>query len=133
MGVVLDTSVLVRTERQPGADSFGPFADRGEVFIAALTVSELLVGVHRADTEDRRSRRLAFVEGVLARTKVLDFTTATARIHAGLLAELQRHGTPIGAHDLLIAATAIAAGCAVVTTHPAEFERVTGLEVLTLQ
>jgi predicted nucleic acid-binding protein len=36
----------------------------------------------------------------------------------------------IGAHDLIIAATALSHGCAVLTTNAAEFARVPGLEVL---
>ena len=129
MGLVLDTGVFIRAERD-GAVDFSPWADYGDAFISAITVSELLVGVHRADSDTRRARRSAFVEAILARLPVLDFTTETARVHAGLFATLSQQGRMIGAHDLIIAATALSHGCAVFTTNAAEFARVPGLEVL---
>jgi len=46
------------------------------------------------------------------------------------MAELASQGTPIGSHDLWIAATAIFYGCSVLTTNANEFERVSGLTVL---
>jgi predicted nucleic acid-binding protein len=36
----------------------------------------------------------------------LDFTSSIARVHAEISADLQSKGQPIGAHDLIIAATA---------------------------
>jgi tRNA(fMet)-specific endonuclease VapC len=42
-----------------------------------------------------------------------------ARTHAGLLAHARRSGRPRGAHDLLIAATAVARGRTVVSADPA--------------
>jgi hypothetical protein len=49
-----------------------------------------------------------------------------ARTHARLWAQLAA-GTPVGAHDLLIAATALAHGYAVLTDDPRDFGRVPGL------
>jgi len=131
MGVVLDSGVFIRAERR-GAVDFSQWASYGPAYISAVTVSELLVGVHRADTEARRVKRSAFVEAVLARLPVLDFTVEVARVHAGLFAALARQGQLIGAHDLIIAATALSHGCAVLTTNPSEFGRVPGLEVIEL-
>lgn len=130
MGLVLDTGVFIRAERG-GPLNFSPWADYGDAFISAITVSELLVGVHRADSDARRIRRSAFAEAILAQLPVLAFTAETARIHAGLFAALSQQGQMIGAHDLIIAATALSHGCAVLTTNAAEFTRVPGLEVLT--
>lgn len=129
MGLVLDTGVFIRAERGGSLD-FSPWADYGDAFISAITVSELLVGVHRADSDARRIRRSAFVEAILTQLPVLDFTAEVARVHAGLFAALSQQGQMIGAHDLIIAATALSHGCAVLTTN-AEFTRVPGLEVLT--
>ncbi len=131
MGLVLDRSVFIRTERSSLPD-FSCWIDHGEVFISVMTVSELLVGVHRADNESRRARRSAFVEAILARLPILDFTTEVARVHAGLHATLAKQGQLIGAHDLIIAATALSHGCAVLTANVSEFERVPRLEVLAL-
>ena len=132
MGLILDTSVFVQGERGAGGVDFDRWGDRGEAFLSAVSVSELLVGVHRADTEARRTRRLAYVEGILARVPVLDFDTDAARVHATVFATLSARGQLIGAHDLIIAATALSHGCAVLTVNVQEFRRVPGLEVLGL-
>jgi tRNA(fMet)-specific endonuclease VapC len=52
-----------------------------------------------------------------------------ARVHAELWATLQSRGEMIGAHDLLIAATARALNYGVVTLNVDEFQRVPGLNV----
>ncbi len=130
MGLVLDTCILIHAERH-GALDFSPWASHGDAFISAITVSELLVGVHRADNDACRARRSAFVEAILAQLPALDFTMETARVHAGLFAALSQQGQMIGAHDLIIAATALSHGCAVITTNAAEFAQVPGLDVLT--
>ena len=61
---------------------------------------------------------------------ILSFETEEARVHAGLFAFLAKKGKMIGAHDLIIAATAIVHNCAVLTENFKEFERVPGLETL---
>ncbi len=59
----------------------------------------------------------------------LDFEHACAEEYGQLRSHLRRTGTPIGAHDLLIAAQARAHGHVVVTRNDREFERVEGLRV----
>src|SRR5450756_1572901 len=81
--------------------------------LPAITASEPLIGVHRADSEDRRVRREVFVEGVLEAFQIMPFDLRVARVHArlwaGLLwAGLLSRGQMIGESDLLIAATALA-------------------------
>lgn len=95
-----------------------------------ITTSELLVGVHYAKNDTQKTRRSAFVESILAKIPVLNFETKEARIHAGLFAILAKQGKMIGAHDLIIAATAIVHNCAVLTENTSEFKRVPGLETL---
>lgn len=67
--------------------------------ISVITFSELLHGVHRADSEKRRLEREAFVERV------------------------------IGAHDLMIGATSISLGFSVLTSDVRDFERIPGLKI----
>lgn len=132
MGLILDTNVIIRAERRSMVTDFGRWADYGEAYISAITVSELLVGVHRAKDDTRRMRRLAFVEAVLARLPALDFTADVARVHAEAVATLSARGQRIGAHDMMIAATALFHGYAVLTTDVSEFGRVDGLTVVDL-
>lgn len=80
-------------------------ADDDDAAIAAITVAELLVGVHLAD-DAHRSDRQAFVDDVIDVVPIVDYDKAVASSHAELLAFVRRQGRPRGAHDLIIAATA---------------------------
>jgi len=133
VGLILDTNVLIHADRAEASVDFGLWASWGDAYISAITASELLVGVHRADSEARRLRRASFVEGVLGAIPVLDFTLEVARTHAGILAVLRGRGEIIDAHDLIIAATALSGGHAVLTSDLNEFRRVPGLEVLAFE
>ncbi len=130
MAVVIDTSVFIHAERHRTGIDMSRWRDRGSQLLCAITVSELLMGVHRANTEARREARRLFVERILSSIPVLDFNAVVARTHAEVNANLKQLGTPIGLHDLLIAATARFHGLPVLTCNVAEFSRVPGLEVL---
>ena len=66
---------------------------------------------------------------MLDRLSVVPFDLEAARIHARLAADLMAAGQAIGPNDLLIAATALAHGHAVLTHNLRHFERVPGLVV----
>jgi predicted nucleic acid-binding protein len=131
MAVLIDTSVLVDVER--GLLSLEPLlatAADEQVTISAVTVSELLHGVHRLHGGAKAARAEAFVEGLLMLLPVIPFDVAEARAHARLSAELQASGTPVGAHDLMIAATAIANDYRIITRDLRSFPRIEGIEVV---
>ncbi|HSS03576.1 MAG TPA: PIN domain-containing protein [Solirubrobacterales bacterium] len=128
MAVLIDTSVLVNAERR-GQSLDQAIGDQDRA-ISVITASELLHGVHRANTGAVRARRSAFVEHMISAIEPLTITTAVARAHAGIWAELENDGNLIGAHDLWIAATALSHGMAVATANPRDFERVPGLNVV---
>ena len=132
MGLIVDTSVFVHAERAKKNIDFRRWDRFGEIAVSAITAAELLVGVHRADSPARRANRLAFVEGVLAAVKVVDYTLDVARVHAELLATLVQRGQMIGPYDLIVAATALCRGAAVLTSNVDEFARVPNLQVLNL-
>jgi tRNA(fMet)-specific endonuclease VapC len=99
------------------------------VALAAITASELLVGVALAD-EAHRDARETFVNSVLSLFAVVPFALAEARAHARLLADLRRSGVTIGTADLQIAATCLANRYGVLTLNRRDFDRVPGLRVL---
>ena len=121
----MDTSVLVATERSGRAPARLLQAE-DDVAIAAVTAAELLVGVELADPR-RRRRRSAFMEGILSLVPVESYETDVARAHAALLAHAHRTGTPRGAHDLIIAATALARDRTVATMDASGFEGLPGV------
>jgi tRNA(fMet)-specific endonuclease VapC len=96
------------------------------VAIAAITAAELLVGVELSHGKGRQ-RRVAFVEDVLASIPIEPYDLDVARTHATLLAHTRRSGRPRGAHDLLIAATAVTHGRTVVSADPSGFAELPGL------
>ena len=130
MGLIVDSSVLIHFERSGRPVELSDQAASEAIFISVVTVSELLVGVHRANTEERKKSRLAFVEQIISTIAALDFTTPIARIHSEICADLQQKGQPIGAHDMIIAATAKCHGLSVVTKNAGEFSRVPNLRVI---
>jgi tRNA(fMet)-specific endonuclease VapC len=144
MGTVLDTTVFIELERAmrglPAALAMTEVAQRlksqlgesEEVGIAAITASELLHGVHRA-TNEHRGRRAAFVEAVLAGFPTLSFDLLVARVHARLWAGLASSGAEVGAHDRLVAATAISTGWRVGTANIRHFDCIPGLDMTPLQ
>jgi predicted nucleic acid-binding protein len=130
VAVLIDTSVVVDAERRR-APLEAAVAEEDRA-ISVVTASELLHGVHRAADATVRLRRQAFVEGVLASMQPLPITMHVARAHAEIWARLEADGALIGAHDLWIAATALAHGMPVATVNARHFERVPGLDVLTV-
>lgn len=130
MAQLIDTSVFIAMERQGRAPQELAVAWADEpVALAAVTASELLVGVHRADSRARRLTREDFVEGIIELFPVLPFDLRVARIHAEIWAKLSSTGSPIGSIDMIIASTALAHGHAVLTDNIRDFNRVPGLEV----
>ncbi len=131
MAVLIDTDVLVRLKRGGDQVALDDAVGEQDRAISVITVSELLHGVHRA-SGPRRARRAAFVEHMLAGMRAIPITEPIARVHAEIWAQLARDGNTVGAHDLWIAATAVAYGYGVATHNDADFERIPGVNVIAI-
>lgn len=105
MEVVIDTSVLVDLEKSKL--TYEILEDYQQCYISPITITELLIGVDRADNENRRIKRLAFIEYILESLTVLPFKEEEARIYAKIIDYLYKKHITIDTNDLLIAATAI--------------------------
>ena len=112
--LLLDTSVLIDVERD-GFDLDDLIGDDDEPAIAAITVAELGVGVEVASGKRKSARRL-FLDDVIATLPIIGYDIGVARAHTALLVAVRKRGTPRGAHDLIIAATARATARTVVTS-----------------
>jgi tRNA(fMet)-specific endonuclease VapC len=128
MGLVIDTDVWVLAEKSGAALGISRWADYGGAYMCAVTASELLVGVERANTAQRRARRGAFVENLLATIPVLEFSLPVARTHARMIAALPKN-VAAGAHDALIAATAIHYGYGLLTRNVGDFKIFRGVNI----
>jgi len=121
--------VLIAVERRK-LDLDRLIADDDEPAIAAITAAELGVGVELA-TGRRKLNRQAFVEDLLEVLPLIVYDIDVARAHTALLAAVRRAGRPRGAHDLIIAATALATGRTVVTADLTGFDDLPGVIVRT--
>lgn len=131
MGTLIDSSILIAAERaKRGLDDLLHHHAEEEIAVASITASELLHGIHRAATAAQRARREGFVENILAVVPIIPFDVVAARVHARLWATLSAKGVLIGAHDLLIGATALAVGCAVASRDKRSFAKIPGLVVV---
>ena len=89
MGVVLDTSILISLERaESSIDGFIAGREAEPFGISVVSVSELLHGVHRADSEKRRLKRESYVERIIDLFPVYPFDLAAGRIYARIWANL---------------------------------------------
>ncbi len=130
MGIVFDTTVLIAIERSPHQIEKVISGRENEPFgISVITASELLHGVHRANSEKRRLKREAFVEKVIEIFPIYPFDLGAARIYARIWANLAQKGIVIGAHDLMIASTCISLGFSVLTSNIRDYEKIEGLTV----
>ncbi len=129
MAVLIDTDLLVDLERGVGTAALEEQLGEEERAVSVITLSELLQGSLRA-TGAKRARRRAFVEHLFAGLQAIPITEPVARVHAEIWADLASRGDVIGAHDLWIAATALAHGLGLATRNASEFSRVEGLRIL---
>ncbi len=125
--VLIDTTLLIDRER--GGERLERLVGERDRAISVITVSELLRGVHRARGATRVKRE-SFVEHLLSAFEPIPITEPVARVHSRVWAGLVAKGETIGAHDLWIAATALAHGLDLATDDARSFDRVPGLTVL---
>lgn len=78
----------------------------------------------------RRENRERFVGAVLDAVSIEPYDLEVAEAHAALLAHVRRSGTPRGAHDLIIAATARARDRQVMSSDQAGFADLPGVSLL---
>ena len=134
MGLLIDSTACIHAERhrstpeQLVSEIMACWGD-AELWVSVMSAAELFHGYWRADHPSRRARREEFVEALLAAIPVLPVTLATARVVGQIDAQLTAEGQRIPTPDLLIAATALSRGGAIVTADARHFDRVTGLTV----
>src|ERR1700704_3733932 len=109
---MLDTNICIYVMKNypPNLlERFNALAD--QLCISAITLGELHYG---AEKSARRLQNLQAIEQFCARLDVLGFSPKAAVHYGQVRAELERAGTPVGPHDMLIAAHARSEGLIVV-------------------
>jgi predicted nucleic acid-binding protein len=94
--------------------------------ISALTVFEVYYGAYRIDNPERFIQ--LFESRVLPVVHVIPFDDNAARIAGRIRGSREKTGRPIALGDLQIAATALSAGCILVTGNTRHFTDIPGLD-----
>lgn len=124
---LLDTNVVGEIARSPQGDTAARVAalPAEEFGINSFVACEIEYGL--AKRESSRLRRQ--IESILEAIPVYELPADIATYYGRIRVELEKHGTPIGPNDLLIAAHGLASDLTVVTGNEKEFRRVRGLSV----
>lgn len=137
MGLILDTSILIASERNGGSIEHilrQARVAQGETDIAlsAISVVELTHGIYRARTDVDRERRRLFAEGAFHDLVVHPVTVEIAQLAGKIEGEQAAQGVAIAFEDLVIGATALHLGFDVATLNVRHFQLIPGLKVITL-
>ena len=97
-----------------------------DVCLCSVVKAELLYGARKSARVSENLARLAQLFGAM---ESLPFDDLAAEHYGVVRTQLESLGTPIGANDMMIAATCLSAGAVLVTRNQREFLRVTGLAV----
>lgn len=137
MGLILDTSILIDSERRgEGVEDIlrRIRSVHGEIDVALSTISvvELTHGIYRAKTEADRTRRSIFSEGVFQDLIVHPLSLEIARLAGRIEGEQAAKGVTVDFEDLVIGTTALHLGFDVATINVRHFQRIPGLKVVSL-
>jgi predicted nucleic acid-binding protein len=135
VGLILDSSVVIAGERRGHSvrqilEQFRSDYGETEIGLSVVTIVELIQGVQRAGTEERRQRRQAFVDELIRDVPLHPVTLEVARLAGRIEGDQAAQGGTIAFEDLLIAATALQLGFGVVTGNVRHFEQIPGLKVV---
>ena len=125
---LLDTNILsdfVKNPAGPVASRLDALAADEEIYTSIIVAAELRYGAMKKKSPALSAR----IEELLETIDVLPFAPDGDRHYGTLRTDLEAGGTPIGANDMLIAASALATGCILVSDNVKEFQRVRGLKV----
>jgi tRNA(fMet)-specific endonuclease VapC len=125
---LLDTNACARilNGTSPSVAERLRFVPRIQIRLSSVVKAELLYGARKSG---RMAENLRLLEEFFETVTSLPFDDRCAEEYGLLRTELERAGTPIGANDLLIAATARAHGAVLVTHNVREFSRVANLRI----
>jgi predicted nucleic acid-binding protein len=135
LGLVLDSSGVIIAERkkQPVSDfieailvAHGPL----DLSLSPVTVAELVHGIYRARTSEESQRRRNYIEEPVSLVPVHPMTNQTAWLVGRIEGQQAAKGNVIPFNDLMIAATAIEQGYAVLTGNLRHFRMIPGLTVI---
>ena len=128
MQCMLDTNICIYIIKRKPMEVIERFRllPISQVCVSSITVSELEYGVIKSSKPAKNHSALA---QFMAPIEILPYGDAAAQHYGELRVYLEKHGNPIGALDMLIAAHALSIDCALITNNKKEFERVPHLTI----
>ena len=96
-----------------------------QIKLSSVVKAELIYGARKSA---KPARNLRILQDFFEPFRSLAFDDLCAGQYGVLRTELERTGKPVGPHDMMIAATAIAHDLIVVTHNQGEFSRIAGLK-----
>jgi len=131
---LLDTCVLSElVKSQPDARVLRWFeaSKAYQLWISTMTLAELQRGVNRLPESKRQLELALWLKNLEMgfEDRVLSFDSKAAKVWAEMTSQVQAYGKPMAAFDSIIAATARANACTLVTRNVKDFSSA-GLELL---
>lgn len=135
MGLILDSSVVVAAERR--AETVEELLKQiirstgdQDAALSSVGLTELVHGMYRAQSPELKLRRQRFLDELLRDVTVYPYTRETALLAGRIDGEQQARGVTVPFGDLLIGATALSLGFAVLTSNARHFNLIPGLTVV---
>lgn len=125
-------SEITRPVPDAGVVDWLKATDPTKIFLSAIVITELQLGLELLPEGRRRDQLTATVDGFVtqvAAARIVAFGEVDARQFARIVARRQHAGRPIKELDAQIAASAATRGFAVVTRNVADFEHC-GIDVI---
>lgn len=128
MMYLLDTNTLIYYFKGVGnvAERLLSTSPR-EIALSTIVLFELEVGIAKSVSPRKRKSQLQEFTSLVT---IVSFDHAAAESAAEIRVKLEKRGAPIGAYDILIAASAVATNSTLVTHNTKEFERIEGLRIV---
>jgi hypothetical protein len=134
--ILLDTNVLSELMRPSPDPAVLPWLDgqaADELWISAVTVAEIRLGIALLPDSRRRGRLAELVEALFHEDfadRCLPFDAEAAVEYAAIVAARRQRGRPISVEDAQIAAIARSLGLTLATRNTADFANIDQLRVI---
>ena len=137
VGLILDSSVVIAAERRGHTvrqilEQIKAAHGEIDIGLSVVTIAELMHGAYRAKSESDTRRRLAFIDHLCSDVPVYPVTVEIARRVGRIEGEQATQGIVIAFEDLVIGVTALHLGFDVATLNVRHFQRIPGLNLVTL-
>ncbi len=124
---LLDTNTIIYFFKDIGNVAASILAQSPQdIAIPVISLYELEVGIAKSTSPAKRKKQL---NTFASQVNIFQFGPKEARVAAGIRAELEKRGTPIGPYDILIAGTAVSTNSILITNNKKEFARIDRLRI----